>query len=112
VQRELFELASRNVDSASGADGYCEPIWNCGCPQGLAVVADKHVPIPRITTVLIPNRLRNRADLYKTELSSEGGHFEMHGIPPGDYKLFAWEAIEAFSWFDPEVIRRIARQIA
>jgi hypothetical protein len=26
-------------------------------------------------------------------------------LPPGDYRLFAWEAIESNSWFDPDVVR-------
>ena len=30
----------------------------------------------------------------------------MRGIAPGDYKLFAWEALENFGYFDPDTLRR------
>jgi hypothetical protein len=30
----------------------------------------------------------------------------MRGVTPGAYKLFAWEALESFGYFDPEVMRR------
>ena len=30
----------------------------------------------------------------------------MTGIPPGDYSLFAWEALESFAYFDEDVLRR------
>ena len=30
----------------------------------------------------------------------------MQGVTPGDYKLFAWEDIEQFSYFDPEVLKQ------
>jgi len=70
------------------------------------IVDNKQVPVSGITAVLIPNRLRTRPDLYKTAVAEADGRFEIHGIAPGDYKLFAWEGIEPYSWFDPEVIRR------
>jgi hypothetical protein len=27
-------------------------------------------------------------------------------VPPGDYKIFAWEAIEQFSYYDSDVVQR------
>ena len=30
----------------------------------------------------------------------------MRGVTPGDYKLFAWEALENFGYFDPDQMRR------
>lgn len=31
--------------------------------------------------------------------------FEVHGIAPGDYKLFSWEEIETSAWEDPEFLK-------
>ena len=28
----------------------------------------------------------------------------MSGIAPGDYKVFSWEALEEYAWFDPELL--------
>jgi hypothetical protein len=59
-----------------------------------------------ITTVLIPDRNRDRRDVYKIVVSDQNGHFNMLGVAPGDYKLFAWEDIEPFSYNDPEVLKQ------
>jgi hypothetical protein len=55
--------------------------------------------------VLIPDRGRGRVELYKTSITDDAGHFMMTGVPEGDFRLFAWEAIEPNSWFDPDVVR-------
>jgi len=59
-----------------------------------------------IPTVLIPDSNRERRDVYKTVVTDQNGHFMMQGVTPGDYKLFAWEDIEPFSYNDPEVLRQ------
>jgi hypothetical protein len=28
------------------------------------------------------------------------GNFTLHGLPPGDYKIFAWEQVDANAWMD------------
>jgi len=69
------------------------------------LVDDKQQIVRGTQAVLIPDRQRNRMDLYKTATSDQNGLFTLHGIPPGDYKLFAWEAIENFGYYDPELMR-------
>ena len=42
--------------------------------------------------VLVPEpRLRDRTDLFKVATLDQYGRFNMQGITPGRYKLFAWE---------------------
>jgi hypothetical protein len=31
-------------------------------------------------------------------------------VPPGDYKLFAWEALEPFGYFDPDLLNKSESQ--
>jgi hypothetical protein len=52
----------------------------------------KQVPLAGTTVAMVPliQRRQNPA-LYRVETSDGEGHFLMTGIPPGDYKLFAWE---------------------
>ena len=69
------------------------------------VVDDRGRAVPGIQAVLIPARRPARADLYKTAITDASGRFEIRGIPPGDYRVFAWEAIEAFGYFDEDVVR-------
>jgi len=44
--------------------------------------------------------------VYKIAQTDQNGHFVLIGIAPGDYKLFAWEDIEPYSYFDPDVLKQ------
>jgi len=77
---------------------------NAGQLEG-TVVDGGGKPVSGVQAVLIPDRLRNRNDLYKTAATGADGRFNMRGITPGDYKLFSWEDIESFAYFDAEVLR-------
>jgi hypothetical protein len=63
-------------------------------------------PVPVSQVTLVPDRSRDRFDLFRTVVTDDKGGFTMAGIPPGDYKLFSWEGLEPFSWFDPELLAR------
>ena len=56
--------------------------------------------------VLVPESPhRGQARLYKTTTPDQYGHFTLRGIAPGDYKLFAWEDIEAGAYQDADFLR-------
>jgi hypothetical protein len=57
------------------------------------------------TVVLVPDKTRrHRPDQYRVIASGADGKFAIGGIPPGDYKLFAWNFIEANAWVNPDVM--------
>jgi hypothetical protein len=60
--------------------------------------------------VLIPERQRQRTDLYRTAASDASGRFVFRSIPPGDYRVFGWEALESYAYFDPELLHRVESQ--
>ena len=60
--------------------------------------------------VLVPERERKRTDLYKTAASDANGRFLFRSVPPGDYRLFGWEALESYAYFDQELLRRVESQ--
>jgi len=65
---------------------------------------------PGAQVVLVPERERQRTDLYKTAASDANGRFLFRSIPPGDYRLFGWDALESYAWFDQELLRRVDSQ--
>lgn len=70
------------------------------------ITDEKQKPSVNVTFVLVPDAAhRHRTDLYRTALSDAFGHIHIEGIPPGDYKAFAWEDVETGAWQDPEFIR-------
>ena len=69
------------------------------------IVDERQQPVRETEAVLMPEQQRNRFDLYRTARSDQNGRFTLRGIPPGDYKIFAWESLEPFAYYDPEVLR-------
>jgi hypothetical protein len=70
-------------------------------------IADKdQKPMPGIQAVLIPDRQRDRRDLYRFATTDQNGHFTMRVIAPGDYKIFAWEDLEPGAYNDPDFVRK------
>lgn len=63
----------------------------------------KHVSGAQV--VLIPEQ-RYRWDLYRTATSDQEGRFTFNDIPPGDYKVFAWEDLETNAYYDADLLRK------
>lgn len=74
------------------------------------VVDERGDVVRGIQAVFIPDRNRDRSDLFKTAVTDQNGHFTVRGLSPGAYKLFAWEELERFAYFDPEILRRYELQ--
>jgi len=69
------------------------------------VVDESQKPAPGATIVLVHDSgLRYRVN-EKTSSSDSSGRFEFSNVPPGNYKLFAFESIERGVWQDPERMR-------
>jgi protocatechuate 3,4-dioxygenase beta subunit len=71
------------------------------------VSGDKLDPVPAALVVLVPDQSSRRIELFKTASTDENGHFNMSNIPPGDYKLFSWEALEPYAYLDPDLLRQV-----
>jgi hypothetical protein len=76
---------------------------NGGAVEG-RVLRDKQEPVGYARVVLLPDGARGGFD--KSAVSNGTGKFEIKGIPPGDYKLFAWEFVEPGAWQDAQFMRR------
>jgi hypothetical protein len=46
-----------------------------------------------------------RSDMYKIGSTDAAGRFSLKGLPPGDYKVFAWAGVEKDAWMDPYFLR-------
>jgi hypothetical protein len=57
-----------------------------------------------ITLVPDPTR-RHRPDQYRDATAGKDGRFAIEGIPPGEYKIFAWESIEKNAWINADFMR-------
>jgi hypothetical protein len=71
------------------------------------VMNERQEPSINVTVVLVPDPShRHRQDLYRSGSTDATGRIHLEGVPPGDYKAFAWEDVESGAWQDPEFIRQ------
>ena len=66
-----------------------------------------NAPMPGATVVLIPqeNERKDQQNYYKQVTSDQNGAFTFKDVPPGEYKVFAWEDVEMGAYMDPDFIK-------
>jgi Carboxypeptidase regulatory-like domain len=73
--------------------------------DGVAVDA-KGEPLANATVVAVPEtRLRARTDRYRKTVSDQTGHFTLHGLPPGEYTLLAWESVDGEAYYNSDFLK-------
>jgi hypothetical protein len=74
--------------------------------QGTVMDSDG-LPLAGVSIVLVPElSQRENYQKYKTQSTDQYGNFDLHGIAPGDYKLFSWVEVEPDAWQDPEFLKQ------
>jgi uncharacterized GH25 family protein len=59
------------------------------------VVDDKGQPVANAIVVDVPSaEHRMRMDLYQRDTTDENGHFNLRGLNPGTYSVFAFEELQ------------------
>ena len=60
-------------------------------------------PVGGAVVVLVPNPpYRDQDEMYSLKTADGLGRFSLLGLPPGDYKLFAWEPVPGTNYVDPD----------
>lgn len=74
-----------------------------------AVTGQDLNPASGAWVVLIPEAAKRRAmaQFYRQTTTSNAGRYSLSNVPPGRYKLFAWEQIENSAWMDPDVLKPV-----
>ena len=57
-------------------------------------------PATSVQVTAVPTSGSLRRDMNKLVTTDVNGNFTLHGLPPGDYKIFAWEEVETNAWMD------------
>lgn len=114
-------IKEAHIDDTDVLNGY----WQLsGTPKGTlrVVLSDKagrvegnlsdatSKPVAGMQVVLVPEKTKFRTELYDSVDSDEKGHFTFRSVPPGDYRVFAWEDLEPYSYYDPEVMKPYEQQ--
>jgi len=68
-------------------------------------------PAAGVSVVLIPEgKRRNQEANYRFAMTDRLGQFSLRSIPPGDYKLFAWDGLERREFMNPDFVRQFENQ--
>jgi protocatechuate 3,4-dioxygenase beta subunit len=79
-----------------------------GSVDGRAVIGNR--PVGQATVVLLPQGPPPyQSDRYKSAITDESGRFQFKGIPPGDYRLIAWEDVDSGAWFNAQFLSSYER---
>lgn len=73
-----------------------------------SVVDAMQLPASGAQVVLVPDRFRrNQMHLYKNTTTDSYGHFELTGIPPGEYELVARRNVTSDAYSDLDFLERL-----
>src|SRR6185295_8672573 len=67
-------------------------------------------PVGGQQVILIPEKYRFRDELFRFADTDDKGRFTFRGVSPGDYRVYAWESLEPFAYFDPELLSQYEQQ--
>ena len=100
-------LPSREFRVAKGSGASLEiTVSSRGAKVEGRVSNNDNLPVAGAWAVVIPELGKRKLHyLYKVGNTDQFGHFEFHGLPPGKYKLFAWEGAEEGIWEDEEFLK-------
>jgi len=107
---QALTAGGRDADSGIGVNGGVVALDLTASPNGAAVegaVTDqKGEPVPNAAVVAVPEpRLRERLDRYRKAISDQAGRFTLHGLPPGEYTLFAGESVDGEAYYNAEFLK-------
>jgi len=71
-----------------------------------AVVDKDGLPAAGVWVVAVPDTARRMTQrLFKSQTTDQYGKFDLHGLAPGTYKLFAWDGAESNAWEDQDFLK-------
>jgi carboxypeptidase family protein len=102
------EIVAGELNVKEGAAGQLRITLAGNGAQILGTVTVQGQPC-RATVVLAPaaSELRMAHQMYRVTNTGERGTFSLKSLRPGSYKLFAFQEIEPFTWFDPELLKTV-----
>jgi hypothetical protein len=97
------EAGEDGIDLSAGAAGLVQITLSTEiCDVRGSVVDGDGQPMSGVTVVLVPDS-RKHSQFHQL-ISDQRGMFDFQKLPPGDYKLLAWEEIEPDQYENPEFL--------
>jgi protocatechuate 3,4-dioxygenase beta subunit len=97
------DLLSAGLDLTTGAGAPLEVVVSS---RGATISGASP---PGSAVVLIPQEKirRDQPYFYRNSIADQNGAYSLTGIPPGEYKLYAWEDVDPGAWMDPDFLKPV-----
>jgi hypothetical protein len=90
--------------AGTGGDEKLEIVLGAPAARVSGAVRDEKGNAMQGTVTLIPDPPQPlRTSLYQLAATDGNGRFQLEGVRPGKYRLYAWEDFEEGAQFDPDV---------
>jgi hypothetical protein len=104
------DILSKPLKFSGSGSGTFDVVLRSGAVQVTGTVTDaRSQPVTGIQVLLVPAQ-RTRTDLFRPGLTDQNGRFSLANVPPGEYKVFSWEAIDNGAQFDPDFLKQYEQQ--
>jgi hypothetical protein len=108
IRMGAVDILTEGIRGGAASNGPLEIVVDekSGELPGIAVNAGG-AAMPNVVVALVPDSLllKQRSDLYRSATTDIRGRFKMQAVPPGSYKVFAWEYVDPGIWHDAEFMR-------
>jgi hypothetical protein len=98
VRHKAVSVFREGFDVRPGENDPIQVLIGSGAGTVTGIVQDGPKFVAGATVGLVPEAARREnLALYLSAATDAAGRFVMRGVPPGDYKLFAWESVRPFA---------------
>ncbi|MGH9629515.1 MAG: carboxypeptidase regulatory-like domain-containing protein [Bryobacteraceae bacterium] len=101
------EVLDSGIDLSAGGDRQVEITLGLGGGQIDGIVQDRQsqLAVGSMVTLIPDPPKTDRYDLNRMTTTDQNGRFALKGVPPGEYKMFAWEEVDPGAYSDPEFLK-------
>lgn len=101
LEKGFSPATSRNIDL----------VFAAGAKVSGVISSADDKPDPGVTVVLVPEqRLNGLGDRFRTVTTDQNGRYQLQGLRPGSYRVYAFEHIEPGAYEDEEWLKGFADQ--
>jgi protocatechuate 3,4-dioxygenase beta subunit len=109
VRSANVDVTAQGLDVAAGSPVPLDVVLSPNAAQVTGTVLDPKTqkPAPMMMVVMVPQEKerRDRETFYRTANTDLSGQFTFKSVPPGEYRVYAWEDVDYGAWMDPDFLK-------
>ncbi len=112
IRSDQVDVLASGLDLTNGAAAPLDIVISpkAASVTGTAQNPDSNNPTPGAMIVLVPQEKdrRDQPAFYRNLTADQHGAFSFTGVPPGEYRAYAWEDVETGAYMDPDFMKPFA----